>query len=143
VPGVAFDAFEGTWPWIPDFSLMDPVAAGTADGIDAAEHLTRPADAGLLYHGLLDVPADGLWTFEVESDAGVLLRIHDIQVVDDDFGRSGAPVSGSARLAAGRHPFRLWYRSADAEPRLALRWFGPDVPLRSIPSGAFLREPER
>ena len=140
-PGVAYDVFEGTWPWVPDLSLLESVATGTAEGIDVTEHLTRPADAGLLYHGFLDVPTDGLWTFEVESDAGVLLRIHEIQVVDDDFGRSGAPVSGSVRLAAGRHPYRLWYRSADAAPRLALRWSGPAVPMRSIPGAAFLREP--
>jgi hypothetical protein len=56
-----------------------------------------------------------------------MLFLHDSRVIDDDFGRTGAPVRGHVRLAAGWHPLRLYYRHANGEPRLHLTVSGPEA----------------
>jgi arylsulfatase A-like enzyme len=137
-PGLDFAAFEGVWPWVPEFRAMTPVASGTVSTLDLAS-LSRPTDAGLLFTGFVNVPADGVWTFKLSCDTGAHLRIHDVQVIDDDYHHSGAQVSGSVRLEAGCHPIRLYYRTGAATPSFSLKWSGPGVAEETIPDTAFFQ----
>ncbi len=140
--GLEFEAFEGFWPWLPQFEALSPVASGTANTLDAASHLTRPIHGGLTYDGFLQVPAAGDWTFTLESDGGAILRIHDIRAVDGDasfHGQGGASASGTLRLAAGLHPVRLSYRTGTEPPELQLLWSGPGTPEAPIPAAAWRR----
>ncbi len=142
-PGVEVRGFEGLWPWVPDTRGLAPVFEAVTAGLDVDAHLTRPSDAALEYSGLLDVPTAGEYTFSVECDTGAVLWLHQAIAVDDDAPHTGAPASGTLRLAAGLHPFRLVYRTAGgATPRLRLRWSGPGLPAADIPTSA-LRRVER
>ena len=139
-PGLEVASYEGDWPWLPEFRDMKPVATGVAKTISAAP-LSRPANAGLLFTGFIKIPKDGVWKFRIDSDTGAALRIHESQVVDDDFAH-GTPDSatGTMHLAAGLHPIRLYYRSGAAKPRLSLQWAGPDKgKFAPVPDSAFMR----
>ncbi|MEM9383064.1 MAG: sulfatase-like hydrolase/transferase [Planctomycetota bacterium] len=137
--GLDLEEYRGRWPWLPDFDALEPVNRRAVDRIDAPAHVASDAPAGLRYLGMLVVPETGLWTLEVASDAGAQLRLHDALVVDDDFGRSGAPVARTIPLEKGAHPIELSYRTDGRAPRLTLRWALGDEGLAAIPSWALVR----
>lgn len=141
-PGLSFTAYEGFWPWLPEFASLQPVAAGATNRPDVGSSLTRTVDAGLLFEGFIDVPATGDWTFTLEGDGGALLRLHDIRAVDGDVQPAAAPSSaeGTLKLAAGLHPVRLYYRTGVTSPSLQVRWSGPGTPEASVPASAWYRE---
>ena len=136
--GVRWQAYEGTFPWVPDFAILPAVAAGTADS-PRLDKLPRKQDAGLYFTGYLQIPADGNYTFSLETDSGVVLRIHDATVIDADFDQPDHNAkSGSIRLQAGLHPFRLYYaRSSQDAPLLKLSWSGPGIDKEIIPDAVF------
>ncbi|MEM6571398.1 MAG: sulfatase-like hydrolase/transferase [Planctomycetota bacterium] len=137
--GLDLEEYRGRWPWLPDFDALEPAHRRAVDRIDAAAHVAFDEPAGLRYTGVLAVPETGVWTFELASDAGAQLRLHDALVIDDDFVRSGAPVRGTIRLEKGAHPIELSYRTDGRAPRLALRWAFGGEGLEAIPSWAFAR----
>lgn len=134
---VNFAAYEGAWPWLPDFQSMASVATGTVSGIDLSVR-PRAENYGLLYSGYLEIPVNGSYTFYLTSDAGANLRIHDALVIDDDFKHNGSTVSGSIRLAAGRHPFRLSYRHLTGSETLSFQYTGPGILLQDVPDALFV-----
>jgi len=138
-PGLEVAKYEGQWPWVPEFAELTPRDVDTASTFAVASHLSRSTDAGLCYRGLLKVPTDGVWIFYATSDAGTHLRIHQSQVIDDDFNHDGSEVSGAIRLKAGLHPFTLYYRTADAKPSLTLRWSSQGTPKQIIPDACLFR----
>ena len=140
VPGIEWKAYEGSYPWVPDLEILPSAARGTAEHPDLGKR-TRDNDIGMLFSGYLDVPQDGDYTFYLHADTGALLRIHDATVIDADFGYiGGEEASGSIRLQAGLHPFRLYYaRRTKGKPSLDLAWSGPQLPKVALPAGAFRR----
>jgi len=143
VPGVSVASFEGEWPWLPEFDELKPISVTHASSIDVGAQLPRPDHTGLQYRGFLKIPADGTWTFSATSDAGTHLRIHESQVIDDDFNHDGSKASGTILLEAGLHPFTLYYRSAEAAPALTLQWAGPGVDQQAIPETILFRTGDR
>jgi arylsulfatase A-like enzyme len=136
--GIEWKAYEGAYPWVPDLSMLKPAATGTADHPDLAKR-TRDNDIGMLFTGDLKIPKDGEYTFTLEADTGALLRIHDATVIDADRGYvTGKEATGTIRLQAGLHPFRLYYaRGTKGTPSLKLSWAGPGMAKDAIPADAF------
>lgn len=127
-PRLAFQLFQGDFPWVPDFATLNPVSAGTCPGLDP-ELLAHPQADAVLYAGFVEAPADGRYTFYLSAEGRAFLRLHDASLIDADFGYlSGTERSASASLKAGLHPFRLGYvRGEVPKPRLTLHWSGPDT----------------
>jgi hypothetical protein len=82
-PGIDVRQYEGVWPWVPDFEMLTEVGSQVATQVGPSP-LSRSADAGLSFTGLIEVPTGGLWTFYLESDRGAVLHIHDSLVIDGD-----------------------------------------------------------
>lgn len=140
-PGVDWSVYRGSWPWLPKFDYLRPEASGRATRADLTELPSGPAD-GVLFQGFIAVPVTGEYTFHLATDGRVFLRLHDCQVIDGDFGHpAGGAFSGTIRLEAGRHPFRLYYarNGASPSPALSLEWSGPQFDRQSIPAGVFFR----
>ena len=140
VPGLEWRAYEGSFPWVPEFETLNPTATGTASVPDL-KNLTHAENGGLFFTGYLKIPQDGDYTFYLTSDSGAELRLHDATVIDADYGYTGGKeVSGSIRLQAGLHPFWLYYahRSLGA-PLLNFSWSGQGASKASIPEKAFWR----
>lgn len=138
--GINWQAFEGNYPWVPDFETLNSVANGFDNHPDLKKR-TRDNDIGMFFTGYLNIPTDGDYTFYLEADTGAVLRIHDATVIDADFGYvGGRELSGSARLQAGLHPFRLYYaRRNSGTPSLKFSWSGPNIPKQIIPDEVFRR----
>jgi arylsulfatase A-like enzyme len=131
-----FAAYEGNWPWVPDFDALKPLRKGRAAGLDLSVR-TREEQIGMKFSGFLKAPADGGYTFYLGSDSGAHLWLHDAHVIDDDFNHDGAVVSASILLKAGLHPIRVFYRHASGPPKLELEYDGPGIPRQPVPASAF------
>ncbi|WP_193212201.1 sulfatase-like hydrolase/transferase [Luteolibacter marinus] len=141
-PGLAWAAFTdapASWQWVPEFRDLAPAATGvtTVPGLS-----DRPADDhfGLAFTGFIKAPAEGNYTFHLDSDTGADLWIHDGHVIADDFPHSGAASSANVTLAEGLHPIRLYYRHATGTRTLSLEWSGPGFSRQPVPATAFFIE---
>lgn len=128
--------FEGAWPWLPGFAAMTPAATGTVAGVDLS---IAPStnQYGVLFTGYLDIKVAGDYTFYLTSDKGANLRIHDALVIDDDYLHTGAEVSGTIKLAIGKHPFRLSYRHEGGSESLSFLYQGPGIAKQTVPLNTY------
>lgn len=138
-PGLSYRTYQGYWPWLPEFRDLAPVSTGQTATVDLTL-LPQPDHAGLLFTGFVQIPADGVWTFSLTSDAGASLRIHESQVVDDDFGHDGSEATGDILLKAGLHPIRLYYRTAEETAALNFQYEGPGTVKQPVPTSALFRD---
>ncbi len=131
--------FEGDWPWVPDFDALSPVASGTVAGLDP-NGAQLGDHSGASFKGYLEVPADGEYTFSLQSDAGAQLWLHEAHLIDDDFNHDGGVITAKIRLQRGWHPLRLFYRHKTGAPKIVLTYAGPGLPEQPVPSQAFAAE---
>jgi hypothetical protein len=149
VAGLAWHIYPGTWNDLPDLTREHAVFNGEAPNIQAdAKGFTRYAAA---WDGLVDIPADGGYTFHLMNRDGARLVIDGVEVA-----KTGPPFAqvcgspgnairydrGSLGLRAGKHTLHLegLHSVSQGSPRLL--WEGPALPLTEVPAAAFshLRE---
>ena len=117
-PGLTRSIFKGDWPWLPDFRTLKPARRGETKTLDLGQGSGR---FGVAFEGYFYAAQPGEYTFALESDTGAMLFLHDIRVIGEPLKNAAALHTGSVRLEAGWHPFRLYYRHAGiANPRLEL-----------------------
>jgi arylsulfatase A-like enzyme len=140
--GMEWKTYSGKFKWIPKTANLQTTASGFA----AFPNL-NPEEKGIntltVFEGFIKVPDDGEYTFYMSCDAKAFLRIHDIQVIDEDYGYPGNLIrSTSLFLKAGLHPFSLsYYRTEDRGPAfLKLDWSGPGVHRQRMGKDVFFRE---
>jgi alpha-mannosidase len=132
-PGLACRLYEGEWRALPDFATLTPVRTLTLPAVGL------PADAprerfGLVCEGLLEVPADGVYTVALRSEDGSALLVDGEKVVEKDnidFTSARAEVA----LAAGLHEIEVRYYQRDFTLGLELKIDGPGQPLAPVPPG--------
>ncbi|USN99900.1 MAG: hypothetical protein H6810_04350 [Phycisphaeraceae bacterium] len=116
---------------VPDFSGMTPVAEAYAPTINYAsttgDAVGGPLadNVGAVFEGYVRAPADGLYTFSLESDDGSLLYIGDDLVVNNDGLHGMQSASGQIALAQGDHAVRIEFFEAGGGAGLIYRWAGP------------------
>lgn len=116
-PGVQWRAFSNTAPWLAKLDDFQPVASGTSDTFSVpAKH---GGDA-VLVSGFIEIPADGEYTFSLPSGSTALLRLHDATVLDCAFVPAPSEISGTVKLSAGKHPFRLYSKGSGGLPKLEI-----------------------
>jgi arylsulfatase A-like enzyme len=134
--GLHYAVYEGTWPWVPDFTELAPVVSGSATGIDLSVR-TRDDNIGIVYSGYIAVPESGAYSFHLSSDSGALLRIHDAVIVDNDFTHDGTEKSGSINLRKGLHPIRISYAHTNGAHALDLQCSRALSAKQPVPATAF------
>lgn len=136
--GVQWTAYEGKFPWVPQFSTLHGVKSGVAKTPTIAVR-TRDDNFGLLFTGFINAPVDGDYTFYLTAETGALLRIHKATVIDADFNYlGGTERHATVRLKAGMHSFELSYvQRLVTAPQLKFEWSGPGIEKQSIPESAF------
>lgn len=142
VNGIEWKAYEKATPWVPNWETETPVANGNTTAPDLAVR-PRDTDIGVLFSGYLHVPADGDYTFSLNTDTGAFVRLHELQLIDADFGYTGGTErsSGTIKLKAGYHPLHIHYRHANAASHLLdLQWTGPGIAKQAIPASAYFRD---
>ncbi len=134
-PGMAYQYFEGDWSKVPDFTHMKPSGVGVVHAFDRkppARPETRLDQFGFRYHGYLNVPADGIYTFWTASDDGSNLYVDGKKVVDNDGLHSLEEKSGAVALAAGAHAITVDFFEKGGGHELDVWWAGPGVTRRTL-----------
>ena len=146
VQGLSWGVYPGTWTELPDFAVEHEVLSGESHSIYADPHgFTHYATT---WDGLIDIPADGGYTFHLMSADGARLLIDGLMVA-----RTGPPFPqvcgspgnairydrGSLGLRAGQHAFHLEGLHSDSQDVPRLLWEGPGLPLRDLPAAVYSR----
>jgi len=144
VPGLSWQIFPGSWTELPDLTKEQAVFHGEASNLNAdAQGFTRYAAA---WDGLIDIPADGGYTFHLLHRDGARLVIDGMEVA-----RTGPPFAqvcgspgnamrydrGSLGLRAGRHTLHVEGLHAASEGDPELKWEGPGLRLGAVPAVAY------
>jgi hypothetical protein len=144
MPGLAWHVYPGAWTELPDLSTQTAMFEGESRNLfDDSHGFTRYATA---WDGLIDIPADGGYTFHIMARDGARLVIDGLQVA-----KTGPPFAqvcgspgnamrydkGSLGLRAGQHVFRLegLHFASEGPPRVL--WEGPSLPLTDVPADAY------
>ncbi|MCK0191722.1 sulfatase-like hydrolase/transferase [Arenibacter sp. F20364] len=138
--GIQWKAFKGNFPWVPEVATLSELENGVVNQLNG--HINTVAGSGaMFFEGYIRVPSDGDYTFYVSANSGAFLRIHDAAVIDADYEYfQNSPKSGSIKLKAGLHPFRVYYKSPKkGKPSLELEWSGPGQERETIPTRVFFQ----
>lgn len=142
LPGVNWALYKGDFRWIPQAVNLKATAAGHS-ALPVLKEEGKQLKTLSVFTGYIAVPKDGAYDFYLSCDTKAFLRIHDIQVIDADYGYPGNLIrTGTIALKAGLHPFSFfYYRDKDnGTPFLKLDWSGPDMPRKKMGKAVFFRE---
>jgi hypothetical protein len=143
-PGLTWTIYPGVWTELPDLASQHAVFSGESPNFNAdPQGFTHYAS---VWDGVIDIPADGGYTFHLIDRDGARLVIDGMQVA-----KTGPPFAqvcgspgnalrydrGSLGLRAGKHTFHLegLHNVSDGSPRVL--WEGPAIPLTDMPPAAF------
>ena len=127
--------FRDTWQQLPDFDSLKPeTVAKLEKGFFDISPATREYAFGFVFKGVLKVPADGDYLFQLDSDDGSRLSVNDQQVaIHDGIHGLGQPKVGKVSLKQGRVPIRVDYFQGEAGAKgLIVKWSGPGVDQRLL-----------
>jgi alpha-L-fucosidase len=122
--GVKFSYYEGIWAYLPDFTSLKPVRKGVTDLIDITNK-ERPADYALSFSGFIKIPADGVYTFYIESDDGSNLIIDGRFSLNNDGQHAMLEKSMETALAKGYHKIEVNFFQHGGGDGLIISWQGP------------------
>lgn len=110
--GVSWKGYRDSSDWIPLTAQLKPTGEGHIPRLDLQLINAERFDV-IEFEGYLKVPADGSFRFELSTSGKAFLRLHQINLIDEDYGyQSGTTKSAVLRLKTGYHPFKLSYRAA-------------------------------
>lgn len=148
--GLEWALWQGTWSQLPEFSGSKPVATGTWHAPELAAFRENPTYAalseklGLRFAGWIDIPQEGVYTFETTSDDGSRMWIDDELVVDNDGGHGMRFRSGRVALREGLHKVRVDYFQGTGGLGLEVWWSSEAGIRRSrVPDSAWVRNPAK
>jgi hypothetical protein len=136
--GVMCRTFSQQMPWLARLEDLTPAATSSAVGLG---EINLPAGTtALLVTGYINVETAGEYTFGVPGGANALLRIHDATVIDGAFAPVDGVRDGVIRLAAGKHPFRLYWKTGNGTPSPALEWASAGMERQALPPSVLFRD---
>jgi len=130
--GLAWKAYPGLRHQLEDIDARDGADTGVVESVSLPDSYLGRDGFTLELLGWIDVPEDGRWTFELESDDGSQLYLRDKLVVDCDGLHSRRAVTGAVDLLAGPQPIRVLFFEAVGEEFLRMRWALEGGELRPV-----------
>ncbi len=131
--GIVRRSFDTTGTWLParpEF-IGEAVPDSRGPSGDVAEGL--PGGQAYAWSGYLNAPRAGHYTFQLENNGSVYVRLHDIHLLRNEHSTSTDTVTASLDLEAGFHPFTILYRLPEGErAELYLRWQVPGTQLTAL-----------
>jgi len=140
LPGLNFQYYEGEFSDLPNFNALTPAATGWAGrvSLDPAPQTNALA---LRFEGYIEIPADGVYTFNTRSNDGSQLFIGDTLLVDNSGQHPMRGQSAFIALRKGYYPLRVTYFQAGALYGLELYYSGPGIEMQQVPTSALWRKP--
>lgn len=111
--------------WVPNFEYLNPVSSYISQDIDL--EINKSSGFGLFYEGYIEIPADGIYTFYLQSTSKCHIMLHEIHLLDNDFNFTNKELSQTLNLKSGLHPIKIFYQqNKQVTPQLNLQLEGPD-----------------
>ena len=134
--GMKFSLFKGEFKSVAGLNAEALKNSGETKNF-APVQFNEKENFGAVWEGNLNVPADGIYEFWLESKDGAVISIDDERIVDLDGVHEKKNDSGDVPLKAGFHRFRLQYFHTNGEPALSLRYGIKNQPLRFFANQLF------
>lgn len=130
--------YRDHWDKLPDFDNIKPeTVAKLPTGLFDISPATRNTDIGFVFAGVLKVPADGEYTFSLDSDDGSKLIVDGREIINyDGIHGEGSPKQAKVSLKQGRVPVRLDYFQRVFGFGLTVKWSGPGFESRPLSASA-------
>lgn len=135
--GVNYKYYEGNFSKTADIEKGKYIRSGIAETI-ADPETDREDYYGFVFTGYINVPEDGLYTFNTYSDDGSILLIDGVEVVNNDGLHSEAAAGGSVPMYAGFHEFKLLYFNNAKGDLLDWDWKLPSATVFTVISPSVL-----
>jgi len=135
IEDLEFREYRERWEKLPDFDAIRNAARYGAlpHGLIEITPVTGNNDFGMRFRGILWVPADGEYTFSLDSDDGSRLLLDNKLIVEyDGLHGLGSPRVATAKLQAGRHNLRFEYFQNSGAHGVVLSWSGPGFSNRPL-----------
>ncbi len=138
--GLNYRYFQGDYQKLDQVEESELVSEYVASNfeLDVRE---RDRFFSLEFTGFIEIPQDGIYTFQTSSNDGSRLYIGEKLVVDNDGPHGMQPVAGTIPLKAGMHPIQVDYFNSGGSWGLKTTWKGPDFDEQPIPDSALHRKP--
>lgn len=140
LPGLNFQYYEGEFTDLPDFNALTPTATGWTGRVSLDPSPQTNALA-LRFEGYIEIPADGVYTFNTRSNDGSQLFLGDKLLVDNGGQHPMRGQSAFIALRKGYYPLRVTYFQAGALYGLELYYSGPGIEMQQVPTSALWRKP--
>lgn len=128
--------YKGDWNALPDFGTMTPTESGTSEMVQLGV-AKFPEYVGLRLDGTIEVPAAGVYRFQLTSDDGSRLWIDGELVVDNDGLHGAVTKQGAIALAKGAHTVRVDYFNKTGGSALSLAIASNGKPFAEVAASAF------
>lgn len=120
--------YRDTWQKLPNFDELKPetVSKPARQYFDIAP-ATREFSFGFVFNAVLKVPADGKYTFVMDSDDGSRLTVDGKELIlHDGIHGTGKPQVANVTLKQGRVPIRIdYFQGPTGAKELIVKWSGP------------------
>jgi len=134
--GMNFAFFKGEFKSVKDFDNATPQNSGETKSFAPAQFKEKE-HFGAVFEGYLNVPADEIYEFWLESKDGAVISIDDERIVDLDGVHEKKSAYGDVPLKAGFHRFRLQYFHTTGTPALSMRYGIKNQPIRFFANQIF------
>ncbi len=128
--------YKGSFDSTKNMSSVLPSQTFYVNNIEVPSDVNAPA-FGLQYHGYIDVPETGIYSFYLTSDDGSVLSVDGKTVVDNDGLHSAVERSGEIALEKGLHYFSLDFIEGGGGYTLRLLYGLQGAQPQNIPSTIF------
>ncbi|MEP6901793.1 MAG: family 20 glycosylhydrolase [Actinomycetota bacterium] len=134
--GVNVSFFKGEFKTVKDIDKSAPTESFESKSIQLLQFNDKTAKLkesfGVIFDGFINVPSDGIYEFEMDSDDGAVFLVGEEAIVDLDGLHGKLTASGIVPLKKGFHKIRLKYFQASGDATLNLRWGIKGQNLRRI-----------
>jgi len=134
--GLSCKYFEGEYNSVTKIQQQDLTKETIVDTV-SIPNFCRESVFALEFDGLIDIPADGIYTFYLSSDDGSTLQIGDRMVINYDGYHGNSEMDGQTALAKGLHPFSVKYFDGGGGKSLNILYEGPGIVKQNIPGNLF------
>jgi arylsulfatase A-like enzyme len=108
LPGMSWKYYKGNFPWVANSVGLTADKEGTSLNMDVDKANNMPGM--LCYEGFINIPADGFYTFSLQSPGKAYVRLHEATLIDADFGYTpGRVIVQRVHLKIGMHPIKFNY----------------------------------
>ena len=117
---VGWTVYQGPFKWVPQTFGLEVAKGGSSPNIDVSK-LNIEKGGAAEFKGFVTIETSGEYQFNVESDGGAILRLHDTVLVDNESVANGIRATqGKALLEKGTHPYTLTYlRGSEQKAKLS------------------------